>query len=266
MDNRFASAIPELPVADLEESLRFFCAVLGFRVDWTWGDVEYASVSRGSAVFRLARIEPPVSRVSLVIPVENADALHGEWVAKGAVVIAPPEDRPWGALEFTIEEGNGHRLRVSQWLRASPHAPREPLAGARVVKRLPSTGEYHALVEAVRWTDFVNYEAAARSLSHSLFSVVAELDGRCIGMARVVGDGALYFQVMDVAVLPEFQGRGVGTQMMNRVVEFIRSTAPEKALVELFTGPGRASFYERFGFRGPENALLGMTASMLRQA
>ncbi|MGH8018825.1 MAG: GNAT family N-acetyltransferase [Opitutaceae bacterium] len=264
MDNRFASAIPELPVVDLDESLRFFRDVLGFREDWTW-ESECASVSRGCAIIRLARAAPPVPRASLVIPVENADALHAEWTVRGATVLAPLQDKPWGAREFTIEEGNGHCLRVSQRLRVSPHVPRESLAGARIVKRLPTTGEYHAMVEAVRWTGFVNHEAAARSLSRSLFCVVAELEGRCIGMARVVGDGALFFQVMDVAVMPEHQGCGVGTQMMNRVVEYIRGAAPAKGLVGLFTGAGRASFYERFGFRGPENALLGMTASMLEQ-
>ncbi|HEX9782444.1 MAG TPA: GNAT family N-acetyltransferase [Opitutaceae bacterium] len=265
MENRFAPAIPQLPVSDLVATRRFYRDVLGFRIDPVDGEHEYASVSRGAAVFHLYASDGAIPPHRIVLPAWDVDAVHADWKWKGAHECSEPEEKPWGVREFTARDNNGHRLVVRQRLRASLPAPREPLENVRIVKRLPTTGEYHALVEAVRWTEFVNYEAAARSLSRSLFCVVAELEGRCIGMARVAGDGALFFHVMDVAVLPEYQRRGVGTQLMNRLVEFIRNSAPEKALVGLFTGAAQSPFLERFGFRGPVAPLMGMTATSLEQ-
>jgi GNAT superfamily N-acetyltransferase len=86
-------------------------------------------------------------------------------------------------------------------------------------------------------------------------------------MSRVIGDGQQFFYVMDVAVHPAHQGRGIGTALMNEIVACcIQRVAPPKALVSLFTSPNRGSFYERFGFRGPETGLYGMCATDLKLA
>ena len=86
------------------------------------------------------------------------------------------------------------------------------------------------------WTRFTNLDAVAKSLPKSLFSIVAEKDGELVGATRVSGDGAMYFYIMDVAVMPELQGRGIGTALMNAAVEFIAGSGAEHALTFLFTG------------------------------
>ena len=50
-------------------------------------------------------------------------------------------------------------------------------------------------------------EAALRT---GLFSVTAFCEGKAVGMGRFVGDGAMYWYIQDMAVLPEYQGRGIG--------------------------------------------------------
>ena len=44
------------------------------------------------------------------------------------------------------------------------------------------------------------------SLPNTVFAVVIRKDGEAVGMGRVVGDGGLFFQVVDIAVLPEHHG------------------------------------------------------------
>src|SRR6266403_353967 len=45
-------------------------------------------------------------------------------------------------------------------------------------------------------------EAAAAGLPNTLFAVLVRKDGRVVGMGRLVGDGGLFFQVVDIAVEP----------------------------------------------------------------
>lgn len=266
MQNRFAAAVPQLPVRHVEASQRYYRDVLGFRLDGIWSEGAYGSVTRDNTVIHLYRENGEIAANRVVISVRDVDAVFEEWSASGATIVSDLEEKPWGTREFAASDLDGHRLRVCQASRVSPHLSREVIESVRIVRRLPTTAEYHGLVEAVKWTEFASFEDAASSLARSLFSVVAELDGRCIGMARVVGDGALLFCVMDVAVLPEFQGRGVGTSLMNEIVGYMSATGKGKALVGLFTGGAGASFFERFGFNGPEADLLGMSARSLSRA
>jgi GNAT superfamily N-acetyltransferase len=202
-----------------------------------------------------------------VLHVGDVDALHAAWQKTGAQIAGPPEDMPWGIREFTIEDNNGHTFRISQASRTFTLPDRPPLPGLRLVNRAASAAEHRALAEAVGWAAFTNFDAAAPSLSHSLFSVVAESNaGTFIGMARVIGDGHQFFYVMDVAVHPDHQGSGIGTALMNEVVAYLQAAAPPRALVGLFTSPNRGTFYERFGFRGPETGLYGMCATDLHPA
>jgi GNAT superfamily N-acetyltransferase/uncharacterized glyoxalase superfamily protein PhnB len=264
--SKLARAIPQLGVSNVEETQRYYRDVLGFRIDWTWGENDYGSVSRDGTTLYLSNAGGEISRMDLFVNASEVDALCAEWRQRGAKIISEPEDKPWGMREFTVEDTNGHRLRLAQSSQESRHVAREPLPGVRLVPRLPTLEEYRTLVDAVQWAAFDNPAAAARSLPQSLFAVVAELDGHAIGTARVVGDGAQFYYVKDVMVHPDHQGRGIGTMLMNEIVDYFQKHAPAQALIGLYTGAGLATFYERFGFRGPETSLYGMTAKVLHKA
>jgi GNAT superfamily N-acetyltransferase len=40
-----------------------------------------------------------------------------------------------------------------------------------------------------------------------------------IAMGRIIGDGGCFFQVVDIAVLPAYQGQGLGTQIMAALMQ-----------------------------------------------
>jgi GNAT superfamily N-acetyltransferase len=69
-------------------------------------------------------------------------------------------------------------------------------------------------------------------------------------MARVISDGAYIAYIADVLVLPEYQGRGIGRELMNRVMLYIKgnAVAGEKVYVNLMAAKGKEGFYKRFGF------------------
>ncbi len=108
--------------------------------------------------------------------------------------------------------------------------------------------EYRHLCEAVGWGEVMNFEAARDALPRSLHAVVAVADGKTVGMGRIVGDGAIFFYVQDIAVAPPWQGRGVGAAILSALTTWVRETAPEKAFLGVFAVAGTERFYERFGF------------------
>lgn len=129
-------------------------------------------------------------------------------------------------------------------------APVDPVAlpPLTMEKRLPSLEEYKVLCEAVGWGEVINFAAAPASLQRSLYGVVM-LDGcRTVGMGRIVGDGAMYYYIQDVAVHPAYQGMGIGRRMLDSLMEWLHTHAPERAFVGLFAAEGREPFYAHYGF------------------
>jgi len=118
----------------------------------------------------------------------------------------------------------------------------------RLMERPPTMAEYRSLISAVGWAEWTNVAAAAAALARSLYHVVALHEETMIGMARVVGDGAMFFYIQDVVVTPAYQGRGVGTLLLERVMGYLKDAAPEKAFIGLFAAEGKHPYYERFGF------------------
>jgi GNAT superfamily N-acetyltransferase len=74
----------------------------------------------------------------------------------------------------------------------------------------------------------------------------------------VLGDGATFAYLKDIIVHPDWQGRGIGTRIVEALLAVLRRPDFEGMLVTLFTGQHLAEFYERFGFSGPET-LYGMS-------
>ncbi len=91
-------------------------------------------------------------------------------------------------------------------------------------------------------------EAAQVGLPNSLFGVVVRNGGEVIGMGRVIGDGALFFQVTDIAVLPEHQGRGIGKAIVAEIVRYLERVAMGGAYASLIADGEAHRLYAQFGF------------------
>ncbi len=104
-----------LAVADLARSKRYYVETLGFSIDL---EVDgWLFVSRGACRLRLGdcpgirpMTEAPDHSWFAYLHVDDAAALHAEWVANGATLWHPLSDRPWGMREFAIVTPDGHRI------------------------------------------------------------------------------------------------------------------------------------------------------------
>ena len=95
-------------------------------------------------------------------------------------------------------------------------------------------------------------EAAEKGLKGTLFAVTVFAGSEPVGVGRVIGDGGCFFEVVDIAVLPEHQGRGLGRRIMASLMNYIHTHAPRSAYVSLMADHGTPAFYERFGFQRAE--------------
>lgn len=106
-------------------------------------------------------------------------------------------------------------------------------------------------------------DGAARGLPRSLFAVqvVHQREGECetVGMGRVVGDGGCFYQVVDIAVLPAHQGRGLGKRIMGEIRAYILREAPENAFVSLLADGEAHRLYAQFGFEPTAPRAIGMS-------
>jgi len=118
----------------------------------------------------------------------------------------------------------------------------------RIEHRLPTPEEHRRIALSVGWEHSFNWPALPASLDASLGGVVALVGETAIAMGRLVGDGAMYFYIQDVAVVPDYQGLGIGQQIVDALLQHIREHAPGPVFVGLFATDAAMPLYERNGF------------------
>jgi len=89
------------------------------------------------------------------------------------------------------------------------------------------------------------------AFTNSLYRCFLFDDGRLVGTGRVVGDGVDAAYLCDVALLPSHQGRGLGDEIVARLLE--RARGHRKVI--LYAVPGKEGFYKRFGFQRMTTAM-----------
>ena len=130
----------------------------------------------------------------------------------------------------------------------------------QIIEKFPSPEEYIQLRQFVGW-GIHEHNVIAESLPNSLYCVCAYADTAIIGMARIIGDSGLAFYIQDVIVKPDYQRQGIGTQLMNKVMDYIRAHANDNTVIGLMAAKGKEPFYQRYGFtiRPDEKLGSGMT-------
>ncbi|POZ60884.1 GNAT family N-acetyltransferase [Chromobacterium alticapitis] len=101
-------------------------------------------------------------------------------------------------------------------------------------------------------------EAARRGLAGTVFAVQALQNGNVVGMGRLIGDGGSFYQVVDIAVLPAHQGRGLGKRVMAAIRGYIDRELPLSAYVSLIADGEAKHLYAQFGFEPTARRSEGM--------
>ena len=111
---QLAAAAPVLTVADALKSAEYYRDQLGFRVAFTHGQpTYYAIVERDDVRIHLMTADTAKRQAgqgSVYIFVHDVDALHAELGGRGARIIGPPQDYPYGMRDFNVRDLDGNDL------------------------------------------------------------------------------------------------------------------------------------------------------------
>lgn len=80
--------------------------------------------------------------------------------------------------------------------------------------------------------------------ANSRFKFFARIEGKLVAAGRALADGADCSYLCDIAVLPQFQGLGLGKEVISRLLH--ASQGHRKIM--LYALPGKQGFYQRCGF------------------
>ncbi len=87
--------------------------------------------------------------------------------------------------------------------------------------------------------------------SNSRFKCFVYANEELIGVGRALADGLDCAYIADVAVHPEFQGKGLGTAIIEKLVSL--SNGHKKII--LYANPGTEGFYQTIGFHRMKTAM-----------
>lgn len=124
------------------------------------------------------------------------------------------------------------------------------------ILRTPRPDEYLRLRAAAGLSAF-SRQAAELALPQTIFAVVIEAGGQAVGMGRLIGDGGCFFQIVDIAVDPAYQGQGLGKQIMAALMAHV-ATLPKGAYVSLIADTPADRLYAQFGFQPTAPRSIGM--------
>ena len=126
------------------------------------------------------------------------------------------------------------------------------------IDKAPTLEEYFEMRRAVNFIK-LSERIASNALNNAFHITTVRDNGRAIGMIRVLSDGSYANFITDVMVIPEYQGQGIGKELLRRTVEHMKSTMQpgETIILYLMSAIGKEDFYKQFGFRSRPNEVWG---------
>lgn len=122
--------------------------------------------------------------------------------------------------------------------------------------------EWHYSQERINWKELSQlYKVAPlgdknpadleKAFSNSMFKCFVFDANKLVGVGRGLADGVDCSYICDIAILPEYQGAGLGKNIVARLVEFSKG---HKKII-LYSYPGKESFYKALGFKRMSTAM-----------
>ena len=90
-----------------------------------------------------------------------------------------------------------------------------------------------------------------KSFTNSMFKCFVYEAGKLVAAGRALADGVDCSYICDVAVHPEYQGKGLGRQVVMKLVEFSK----DHRKIILYAAVGKEPFYLKLGFKRMATAM-----------
>ncbi len=119
----------------------------------------------------------------------------------------------------------------------------------KIIENVLTATDFIRLYESAGWGK-KSEDIVQVSLKNSYVTFAVIEGENVIGMARLLGDGGMAFYLKDFVISPEFQGKGVGKELLEYVQNYIKNELKDgwQTSLELMSAKGKEDFYKKFGF------------------
>ena len=109
-------------------------------------------------------------------------------------------------------------------------------------------GDLFLLYRSLGWQQVLNLEPSSldQAMNSSWFVLYVYVGDHLIGTGRVISDGVINAYICGIGVEAAYRNRGIGTGILNRMVEKCTS---KKLHIQLFCEEHLKSYFETKGFR-----------------
>ncbi|MFD0870763.1 acetyltransferase [Chlamydia abortus] len=112
---------------------------------------------------------------------------------------------------------------------------------------IPSQNEIYKLYDCFGWNDYLKLskESLHQAMLQSWCVISAYHEDELVGTGRLVSDGVLSAYLCGLAVHPDYQQMGIGSEIVRRLVS---KGQHQNLHIELFCEEKLLNFYEKLGF------------------
>lgn len=123
---------------------------------------------------------------------------------------------------------------------------------------IPSGESFIKLVDSTGWNGITDKgpERLGEALRNSWFVVSAFEEDELIAVGRVISDGVFQALICDLIVLPDHQGRGIGSEILRQLL--MKCHENDILMVQLFAAKDKHLYYKQFGFEARPSDAPGM--------
>jgi len=106
--------------------------------------------------------------------------------------------------------------------------------------------DWQKVSDTLRDGGMAHFEASQhrKAFENSHTTVFAYHDDQLIGFGRAISDGVFQAAIYDVAINPDYQGKGLGRTIMKNIIARL-----PKVNIILYASPGKEGFYVKLDFR-----------------
>ncbi|EKN70131.1 N-acetyltransferase GCN5 [Neobacillus bataviensis LMG 21833] len=103
------------------------------------------------------------------------------------------------------------------------------------------------LYESLGWNSLnLTVTELEQMCRNSWYTIYAFDEQELVGMTRVISDGVITGIICGVCVLPSYQSKGIGKEMLNRTITHCEQ---HRVIPQLMCAEGLESYYETLGFK-----------------
>ena len=149
----------------------------------------------------------------------------------------------------------------------SPHLQEDRMEkhNFKYTEEVPETEKFMGLFLTTGWNDSYQLSEVEldRALKNSWYTYSVYDADQLIGFGRIICDGIVHALILDLIVLPEYQGEGIGKMILNKLVD--KCKMHEVRDIQLFSAKGKEGFYKKSGFTQRPELSPGMELKWFRK-